>query len=460
MVELPSVESSALVKLLLDQVQAEGISRAKLYERLADTARENSERVYSESTLSKVLGGHLAPGPALVRVIAKYVDLDEAEARRLSQKQDTRSARHLSKKVFRVGFGHCVWAAPLVAVALEERPEGYQFVSFGGGRLPLRPHFYPPDAHANVDYYDWKMEQYLGLGSLDDLPNCKTNASGQISYSARDILKLLDRSVIDIALVPWSAAASRPYKRVGTIVDSANGCTLVSPPGVLQFPGNNPGGSEFLDYPPMSTSEFGRRLLEASDKDTTYVVYAEPATVALNYAMSLKEALGPEKQDRLVVRNFSTSDLAASELAQFEKAVGKQGELLGVIAWDPQATWLKRRSRGAVSVPLSITHGKWTPPQHLTFDLIHRGDPVSSTGTVGPNVTAAAKELLRRMRFQAENVRSLHETREPSLLTSLMDYYGFPRDRKGSQPSEAEQEMALRAICTIRFQVYDHAIDS
>jgi len=264
----------------------------------------------------------------------------------------------------RVAFGHCTWAAPLVMAI--PRLRNYEFASFEAGNAPY-----------------W-ISGGADLGALK-YPDPRPGGGAFTPMAADRVLELLDSPHdVDVCAVPGRVVTAMPAahgnkRLVATIVDSGPGCSLSMPERAykilreLTFTKN----SHRLAYTTAEVACAFRLLQENTGDNATPVIVAQDGTIAKFYAEEVRQNL-QNFQDIRVELSIPAADLQDATFGQIEERCNEvaQGDrkrkLMGIISWEPHASWLKKRDRTVHNVLLQLAppYDQRLAPASFTFDLV------------------------------------------------------------------------------------------
>lgn len=260
--------------------------------------------------------------------------------------------------IIRIAFGHCTWAVPLV-LAMRDLV-GFEFTSFKSRESG------EPVWMASGDCNLLRDRKYPGPTDTHLVP-----------MSADEILTLLDHDVAQVCAVPGRLVeeGDRAYTLVATIVDSGPGCSYLMDASQhqvlcdLTFSSAN-------SRVAFTTSEIAGAIRLSCPKSMMPVIIAEQGTVGVSYAQEIEQHLGRTLPLR-VFQGFQASALQqASSFATIEENMRKRfpnGKLVGIIAWEPHASWLRSRDEAVRDVLLQYAPRPGfskTPKTNLTFDLV------------------------------------------------------------------------------------------
>jgi len=408
---------------------------------------------------------------------------------------------------FGLFFGHCVWAAPLFLAASVGRNTSFRMVSYGSRSAPDQP--YVPSSIKFVEHIA-----------------AEPSLTGDLKpYTAADVKQLMlnKKGGIHVGAMPGEVIDDdfrEEFFSLGTLVDSAAGCTLVcrtadyqdwrhllgitapaagAPLSSSRDPranSRNPRSSNQTKAAQRSTAthlqtrDLGRllgllerRRAERGDKSPQpgrFKVGVETETVAERF---LDDACGHATQlsiddrhyridrEKEEVLKFDLNRIAWNfrhpDLWQYRNEEAKRGafarleedfarrypepepgqaerpELIGVITWEPQASWLDDHQGKFTKIPLSFSPTRLVRPNHLTFELVVQR---ASVLPGAPRARELGQALLVLMEDLAAMGRKLNkltpESQDPELIRRLMWYFDFE-----------DPEETLAAVGSVRYTV-------
>lgn len=412
-----------------------GLTQAGLQEQL-----EGKGATVSSGYISKLESGVIKlPDDVFLAKLAELTGTDVVSLRNMC-----RETSEVSSKL-RMACGHSVWSAPLYLAACDGLVPNLQISTFiqGEPRVDLR-----------AEHLDW-IVPFSERMYWADRPELTP-------LSAADVALLLDRGQVDVGSLPGNLVRTGPYKDsllcVGTIVDSASGCCLVCPPDIAK---------EW-----MSTNDLGQLLAEKTKghgrKNTRSPVRfgAEEGTIAFQY-LSQACAHGAVAQHQ-VVWNCKAAELRRRSFRELAD-VCKQEEkatLMGIVAWEPHATWLVRNSKadnGAVLEKCALQfapHVELGKESHLTYEIVitrrRLGDPLPRKRelfqTLNQLVTVVAQTASR-----LNNLGTVPESVPESVMRRLADFLGFfgkdDDEQAVTDVIEETQRIINRILYSVRWHV-------
>lgn len=288
---------------------------------------------YTKKTqyISKIEAGLIKnPDSDFIMLLAEYSGKNADELLRLNQ--DDAKETVASRKL-KLSFGHCLWAAPIY-MASKSGDTSFNITSIGQDETPL---------------------------------------------SASEIIKALEQEDIDVAVIPFDAIPEEDHQflRLATIVDSSTGCTFICKKEDLEKQHNKPQGTKWLGKFIQSKNN------EYKNKGTGVRIFVEENTVSMKY---LKDAMthtidAHDPTDEVLTEDDvkwseSISKLKNKSFRELEDDCKEdyQAALLGIIAWEPHASWVKRNSTDVelIKIPLHFEPRDKLREKRLTFDVIVR----------------------------------------------------------------------------------------
>lgn len=291
----------------------------------------------------------------------------------------------------RLVFGHCTWAAPIVLALANGhiRDVNLLTASFApaddADELVWWSHveferLRDPDATVEVPTPRRELKIPLDPGAAPPVPLAEEKKV-LATISARRALRLLELGKAEMAVIPASIINREdPLDVLATIVDSATGCTFIS-----RHPCQSDDHKDSqTTQDAMSTSELAQSLgihfkgLTSLDGSSTGnprpMIAAESRTVAADYLKDIARHLGKEARD--LHWSVDTALLQTHSFKELELMCQNDvgGQLLGVVAWEPHASWIcHRQDPLLLKRLLQLSPSVTCAPLHLTFDLVvHR----------------------------------------------------------------------------------------
>ena len=339
-----------------------------------EASREMRISVEDLERMHTVLAEALTPSPSL----AHHVSANSAAGKPL------------------IYFGHCLWGAPLYLAINKGLCDRFEVASLGkedsndAGRL-LSP---------------------TPIAAFKNFRSPASMADDLLTMSASTVLEALQADEIIAGALPGNLLADEDYQEelvsLATLVDSSAGCTLVCDKQTLvEKLGSK---SEALDVwedaqqspdGPLNNVSLGTRqlgvilnslLLSQQEKEAikigleTNTIAEQFLRDACRHATELRESdttnLTPgtpfKIHHRRLVWHFRNQELKKKGFEELKNECCSKGEengpvtrqLLGVITWEPHATWLASRSKNLVKVALNFSPDALGRPKHLSFDIV------------------------------------------------------------------------------------------
>lgn len=353
-----------------------------------------------------------------------------------------------SDRPVKLVFGHCLWGAPIFLAAHRGMIPQFLVASYALRDEPSRsaqPCWIVPDEVA---------VETPGPGATRAVP-----------WSAVKILDMLEKEEIDLGAIPgniiWGRGAYQRFMRIGTIVDSATGCTFVCKAGTFEV-------ADSL----LSTRDLFKLLLGYVERhDAEVRIAVEVGTVADTYLCRVldpaEEILKLSQQNRGLIDaaerlsvdrvrwHCESSTLATMSFDALGElcADTEKANLLGVITWEPHASWLHAQDRsrdGVCSIRLHFSpdnRGQLTP---VSFDLV-----MLRTSEIRPPLRLALIKLMQRLWQNATLLSELDGTSfNQEHLARVGEYFGFGARARRGRPLQQELDNVLRAIQNVRYCVH------
>ena len=149
-----------------------------------------------------------------------------------------------------------------------------------------------------------------------------------------------------------------------------------------------------------------------------------------------------------------SSSLAHTSFGQLKKACAdtENAELLGVITWEPHATWLEAQDEaeeGLKKIPLHFSPDSHGRIPLMSFDLV-----MLRTSTIDGFLRAALNKLMQKLWQNATLLTELDGTSlESDPLCRIANYFGLLR-RPCSRITEADLQRVRTALQGIRYSVH------
>jgi hypothetical protein len=129
-----------------------------------------------------------------------------------------------------------------------------------------------------------------------------------------------------------------------------------------------------------------------------------------------------------------------------EPGQAQRPELIGVITWEPQASWLVGGQAEYAKIPLSFSPGPLARPNHMTFELVVRRRSVLPGSPGSRELGQALLDLMEDLAAMGRELNKLTpESQDSELIRRLMWYFEF------EDPVEA-----LAAVGSVRYSVGIH----
>lgn len=426
--------------------------------------------------------------------------VDELEAMAGRPAHDRDEARVASESIhapdefrnpdrYQVAFGHVIWAAPLVLAALRgELNDRFQFSSFA--LAPATHNFGQSGSMTFADLTALSGAHDGGLTELRDrlvwasrgclVKNCPgPGAKGIETLSAREVRQLLNRKKVHVIAAPGELLGrQRSFERVATMVDSATGCVMLHRyarnettltteqlgTSLKELRNSFSTSGDDLRSRTISLDETLRHL-DPDERDLleksggkAICIAAEDETVAAVYADEIAKCVFRHEtrdgHDLLsdfrvsIETGFIHEWTLASLRRHFLETRGKV--LVGVVAWEPQTSWLEKESDLSWHrVLLQRTpHGR--RPEHLTFELA-----VPALTEWHPDFRRAFDRLLTEVWTCADEIALLHQrTADRQTIWWLARYFGYTTSDSPATMPASEGEQLLNALSEVRYHVY------
>jgi transcriptional regulator with XRE-family HTH domain len=372
---------------------------------------------------------------ALARLVAKPIDdLKELSARRFSPNpgaSEPLSRLAASAHPYKIAFGHCIWGAPLVFAVGKGLIPQFETTSFADKDGPV---------FVNEGWMKGAMKV---PGPFSPDPKLE-------SLSANNVLRMLERGEVDLAAVPGNVLVDSRLSwlvRVATLVDSASGCSLVCDHSILeslrrQATKRSMDAARHCEESEdgVSAEDLGQLLVRQHEGDRAKHsrLALELGTVAEGLLRDALARIDAKKAADIwwnVVLPFSNSDLALENtmrVAREEYVKGNAG--LGIITWEPHATWTVTFNPSMSKCPIHFRRGPNGRPTHLTFELVMRRDDANSVEPRSRELRLAIYRLVQHLGDCAERLNridtdSLAADQQAVVLNG--QYFNLSKDKNG-----------------------------
>lgn len=406
----------------------------------------------TEDYLSKVETGKLkTPSDGFLAALSTLLKMEESDLRALCKKSSSSeasaelSSRVTSRRSFRLAFGHSLWGAPILDAAQDGRLPMFLVASYATRESPssvVQPVWIGADAEP-----------------VDTAPN-----ADHVALSAADVVSMVRKGDVDLGAIPGNIAPEPDFIRLATIVDSAAGCVLMcdgtwwdqhfkeAPPlWNTTDAEQTPGGSTRPSV--ISTNELAHYLCASKSVGRLVRIGVEENTVGVTF---LEDACRPRRNLRMsdVAWYLRTRDLATLPFTALKKRCHEEqdSDLIGVIVWEPHATWMNLRDKEADlrRIVLQLSPDELHRPRHYSYELVVRDLQLESINPRRQELIDAISMLIRELDVSAHTLTGLrNDSTNASLLERLAKYYRICDQRTG-RPSP---EGILGAMKGIRFSI-------
>jgi transcriptional regulator with XRE-family HTH domain len=415
--------------------------------------------------ISKVETGLIAtPDSDFLAAMAKEVKKDVAELIALSQQPEEPEVvdqplpkMSVSSHEFRLAFGHSLWGAPIFHATFEGRIPEFAVTSFAkangkGGIDPsnliwLEPGFIPSSP---------------GPGN-DDLS----------ALASVDVLTLLRQGKVDVGAIPGNIVPE-DFVRIGTIVDSAAGCTLVCTgqqfPQLKEYEGfqsnqrgnkNSKVSGTSADSMALETRALADLINNEKRRDKIARIGVEENTIADEF---LRDICDRDPSNKLVLKDLKwhlrSSELSGKSLSRLRKecAAERHGsDLLGVIVWEPHASWMTiiGESEGDETlrkVPIHFSPSELGRPHHLSYEIVIRGNKIGRMNPKEKELRAAVSNLLYELWDSGNRLNKLRkDSADNGTIEQLAKYYKL--NGLADEVNDQTIERTLKAVGSILYSV-------
>jgi len=369
------------------------------------------------------------------------------------------------RNLFRIGFGHTMWAAPLPIALRNLEEETDTEEEYDKAVLGFKASSFYEDNNTTMKTKpEFPLDPGDSLLSIED-----RNSDIYCPASAKEVIEWLKDRKIDIACVPQQAidmtpSSARLYERVGNIADSASGCSLVF---LTESCEKNPLITRLVEEIDLHFDRF--RNSEQVCMSTRTLGYAmetafkfaknldvpkvrigyEEQTAAKSYFDHAFE-LGPGRLQGINIKDHirTSGELGVKLPAEWLDHLLDE-EVFGVVTWEPHASQLVALGKGKLkSAPLYFSLDPIAGQKHLTMDIMILSERSNDT-----KLLMAARQLMSRLEDAVYEVRNLHTT----IIRAkwVADYYGVAYGAGGDDKVfSAEDAVHIsRMLNRIRFTV-------
>jgi transcriptional regulator with XRE-family HTH domain len=321
------------------------------------------------STLSRLESGQIKnTSKDNIKKLEKALEVPTATLTRLSQEtsKDTESA------LLRIGFGHCIWAAPIIAMVMEGRMAGLRITSYGykqegDDETAFLPFWYDSDNLKRSKRIK-AGPSYVKCTDVDKLPNIDNWDSKETklrTFAADDLIDLLQAEELDCIMVPGELFV--PYRslliRCAHVMNTVrSGCSLIAVGNDLN--------KNFKDFSALFKNV---QSVVNGPQIMTFFVKGTIAEKHLNFYLGtyLKEL----RQNYIELGNWEVF------WPQLKETLETEGGFF-FIGWEPHLTWIKKAvkelNKGFSSIevelpdyiPRNVVSDK--REQYLTFDIMFK----------------------------------------------------------------------------------------
>jgi len=338
-----------------------------------------SESGVEPSTLTRLENGQIkTPSEETLKNLAKALDVPIWKLTQPSQEL-SKAAEGAS---LRIGFGHCLWAAPIIALIMEKHIAGLKVTSYGYGQsddeaTAFEPYWY--------DYDNLKRSKFIKVGpsfvkcsDIDSLANSENwNLGGGgnkfKTFTAHDLITMLQADEVDCILVPGELfdQYSQLLVRCAYIMNSArSGCSLLAIGNDLN--------KNFKDF-----NSLFKNVQSIVDGPQITAFFAQNTIAERHLNFYLGSYLKDIRQQHIDLGDWE------SFWTQLKETLETEGGLF-FIGWEPQLSWIKKAlkelnkgfSTRDLELPDYFSRDILTDrrEQYLTFDLLFRKSFIDKVG--------------------------------------------------------------------------------
>src|ERR1041384_641038 len=385
--------------------------------------------------ISKVETGLIAtPDSDFLTALAKEVKKDVAELTPPSQQPEEPEVvdqplpkMSVSSHEFRLAFGHSLWGAPIFHATLEGRIPEFAVTSFA--RF---------DAKGGID-----LSKLVWL-EPDHIPPSPGPGNNDLAALASvDVLTPLRRGEVDVGAIPGNIVPE-DFVRIGTIVDSAAGCTLVCTDQQFhkwyeQLQSNRRGDPNIkgrgisADSMALETRALADLINNGKGRDKIARIGVEENTIADEF---LRDICERDPSSKLVLKdlkwNLRSSELSGKSLSRLKKewAADRHGsDLLGVIVWEPHASWMtiigeSEGDKTLRKVPIHFSPSELGRPHDLAYEIVIRRNRFGPMNPKEKELRAAVSKLLYELWDSGNRLNKLRkDSADSGTIEQLAKYY-------------------------------------
>jgi len=342
----------------------------------------------------------------------------------------------------RIACGHVIWAAPILAAAIDGRLPGISIATFAESKMDAE--LLSADKAVWVESGKWPVlpRDLEGLRMKVPAP-LRKEESPSWPLSARDVLRWLREGNVDIIGVPGGLVEhNRDFMRIGRIVDSATGCTLVCSKELSDR--LQPNERATWPYQTVTTDQLCATL---SAGDSAWRIGAEEGTVAWQFLEAACMKGGRDLSDipwDCPNRVLTTSSFGMLQSRLRSEMRDDDIRLAGVVTWEPHASWLIDQSEEEPrAFPMQLSPNHRGEPRHLTFDLF-----ILRRRSEDPLLGRVVDDLLWKSWQAAIELQQLSSATFNPHMKALSAYYSV-----GGKSKKEISENLTRMIGGCRFAV-------
>jgi transcriptional regulator with XRE-family HTH domain len=307
------------------------------------------------------------PTEETIRKLAKAFGISPAKL--ISFTQEEKESERIP---LRVGFGHCIWAAPIIALIMEKRIAGYILTSYGYNKGNSNAPNYEP-----YWYEGEEIQKSNILKSGPSYVNCSDDRLIEVqnweiddkesslrAYTADELVNLLIAEKVDCIIAPGEIhkSYSSLLVRCAYIMNtSRSGCSLLAVCNNLN--------TTYTDFETLL-----KNMQNATNGPVTTLF--PRATIA---EKQLEFYLGKYWKD--LHQNYINVGVWKSLWLQLKGVLDAEGGFF-FIGWEPQLSWIKKAIRDLnksysfidVELPDLIPRSQLPDrrEQYLTFEIMFR----------------------------------------------------------------------------------------
>lgn len=440
-----------LGKLVRDYRQQHRLKQTDLQRRLA---------CGGQGYISKVETGLIAtPDEQFLKALAKEVGQSVEELIALSRQPESPEVvdqplprMPVASHEFKLAFGHSLWGAPIFHATFEARIPEFAVTSF---------------ARCNTTGIDLSKLVWLEPESIPQPPGPGNNQLAALA--SVDVLTLLRRGEVDVGAIPGNIVPE-DFVRIGTIVDSAAGCTLVctnaqfekwkkrgTPQRGRQHVNDPKTKPAALDLMALETRELAEIINGENSGNANARIGIEENTISHEF---LRDVVERDRSHQLSLQDLKwqvrSSELAMRPFSLLKKECAEEhpgSELVGVIVWEPHASWMTivEQATELKKVPIHFSPNELGRPHHLSYEIVIRRNRIGRMNPKEKELRAAVSKLLYELWDSGNRLNKLRKfSADEGTIEQLAKYFSLT---DLNEPSDDYSKRTLGAVGSILYSV-------